>query len=184
MAHFKTFNKLCNFTYFVWRSNSWYHALLWSSLPSFRFASRKCNSCMYVSCPHKRGTNPDICANSVDPDETAHDEPFHQNLPCLPFCFDFWVTSLFASMEMSKFSDWRADFTSIIIIFCFQKVSELFSFSNCMYAYATHDNISIKIHWPCLINPIIFRVLIHSELSNLPLTCTQIIGATDYASWH
>ena len=25
-------------------------------------------------------------ANSVDPDETAHDEPSHQDLLCLPFC--------------------------------------------------------------------------------------------------
>ena len=32
---------------------------------------------------------PDTCANSVDPDETAHYEPSHQDLHCLSFCFDF-----------------------------------------------------------------------------------------------
>ena len=30
-----------------------------------------------------------ILANSVDPDETAHNEPSHQDLHCLAFCFDF-----------------------------------------------------------------------------------------------
>ena len=28
-------------------------------------------------------------ANSVDPVETAHHEPSHQDLHCLLFCFDF-----------------------------------------------------------------------------------------------
>ena len=28
-------------------------------------------------------------ANNVDPDETAHNEPSHQDLPCLPFCLIF-----------------------------------------------------------------------------------------------
>ena len=30
-----------------------------------------------------------VFANNVDPDETAHNEPSHQDLHCLPFCFDF-----------------------------------------------------------------------------------------------
>ena len=30
--------------------------------------------------------------------------------------------------------------------------------------------------------PDIFRVLIQSELSNLPVTCTQMIAATDFVS--
>ena len=29
----------------------------------------------------------DACANSVDPDEMAHNEPSHQDIHCLPFCF-------------------------------------------------------------------------------------------------
>ena len=40
-------------------------------------------------------TEPDICANSVDPDETTHFEPSHQDLHCLPFCIGFWLTSIF-----------------------------------------------------------------------------------------
>ena len=30
---------------------------------------------------------------------------------------------------------------------------------------------------------VIFRVLVHFELSNLSLTCTQIIATTDFVSW-
>ena len=30
---------------------------------------------------------PDICLNSEDPDETALNEPSHQDIHCLPFCF-------------------------------------------------------------------------------------------------
>ena len=33
-------------------------------------------------------TEPDTYANSVDPDETTHNEPSHQTLHCLPFYFD------------------------------------------------------------------------------------------------
>ena len=29
------------------------------------------------------------CANDVDPDETAHNEPSHQDPHCLQFCFEF-----------------------------------------------------------------------------------------------
>ena len=54
-------------------------------------------------------TKPDACANSVDPDETAS-EPSHQDLHCLPFCFDFWLTFLFATIDVSKFNDGNAHF--------------------------------------------------------------------------
>ena len=47
---------------------------------------------------------PDTCASCVDPDETAHKEPSHQDLHCLPFSFDFLLTFLFATMGMSKFN--------------------------------------------------------------------------------
>ena len=33
-------------------------------------------------------TKPDICANSVNPDKTAHKEPSYQDLHCLLFYFD------------------------------------------------------------------------------------------------
>ena len=32
-------------------------------------------------------TETDVCANNVDPDETALNEPFHQDLHCLHFVF-------------------------------------------------------------------------------------------------
>ena len=47
---------------------------------------------------------PDIGAYNVDPDETAHHEPSHQDLHCLPFCFDYFL-SLVAIIDMSKFSN-------------------------------------------------------------------------------
>ena len=34
-------------------------------------------------------TKTDAFANSVEPDETAHNEPSHQDLHCLQFYFDF-----------------------------------------------------------------------------------------------
>ena len=49
--------------------------------------------------------------------------------------------------------------------------------SNSLYAYDTYiayDIICIKIT---------FRVLVHSKQSNLPLMCTQIIGAADFVSY-
>ena len=33
----------------------------------------------------------DAYANSVDPDEMAHNEPSHQDLHCLPFCFSVYI---------------------------------------------------------------------------------------------
>ena len=47
----------------------------------------------------------DTYANSIDPDEMAHNEPSHQDLHCLPFCFDFSLTSIFATMDTSQFND-------------------------------------------------------------------------------
>ena len=42
-------------------------------------------------------------SNSEDPDETAHNEPSHQDLYCLPFSFDFGLGSLFGSMVLTRF---------------------------------------------------------------------------------
>ena len=46
-------------------------------------------------------------ANSVDPSETAHHEPSHQDLHCLPFCFDFGLRHLFGTMVLARFKDGR-----------------------------------------------------------------------------
>ena len=51
-------------------------------------------------------------ANSVDPDETAHNEPSYQDLHCLPFCFVFWLTSPFAIMDLSNCNDGKVHFIS------------------------------------------------------------------------
>ena len=51
-----------------------------------------------------------VFANSVDPDETAHNEPSHQDLHCLPFCFDFWLRPLFRTMVRIRFKDGRVHF--------------------------------------------------------------------------
>ena len=40
--------------------------------------------------------------NCVDPDEMACQEPSHQDLHCLPFCFDFKQKPHFASVDLSK----------------------------------------------------------------------------------
>ena len=49
-------------------------------------------------------------AKSVDPDETAHNEPSHQDLHCLPFCFVFWLTFKYVKMDMSKFIEEKVHF--------------------------------------------------------------------------
>ena len=49
-------------------------------------------------------TKPDTFANNTDPDEMAHNEPSHVDLP---FCFDFVLTPLFFILDMPKFIDGR-----------------------------------------------------------------------------
>ena len=52
----------------------------------------------------------DTCANSVDPDETAHNEPSHQDPHCLSsFFFFFFILgrSSFVSVSMYIFNDAR-----------------------------------------------------------------------------
>ena len=56
-------------------------------------------------------TNTDTFANSVDPDETAHHEPSHQDLHCLPFCSGFTtIQSTSVAMDVSKCTVGRAYF--------------------------------------------------------------------------
>ena len=44
-------------------------------------------------------TKTDNFANSVDPDETAHNEPSHQDLHCLP---SFWQQWIRPNVEMEE----------------------------------------------------------------------------------
>ena len=46
-------------------------------------------------------------ANSVDPDEMAHNEPSDWYLHCLHSVFDARLKTLFASVDMPKFQDGR-----------------------------------------------------------------------------
>ena len=46
-------------------------------------------------------TNTNTCANSVDPDETARNEPSHQDLHCLQFCFSSSSSSSFFLLKNS-----------------------------------------------------------------------------------
>ena len=48
--------------------------------------------------------------NSVDPDETAHNEPSHQDLHCLAFYLMFWLRPLFETMILTRFKDGRDRF--------------------------------------------------------------------------
>ena len=55
------------------------------------------------------------CANNLDPDETAYNEPSSQILHRLPFCLyiyinNFRLKTLFASIDIIKFKDWRVHF--------------------------------------------------------------------------
>ena len=47
-------------------------------------------------------TKTDTCANSVDPDEMALNEPFHLDLHCLPFWFLILDLSPYLSMVYFK----------------------------------------------------------------------------------
>ena len=47
-------------------------------------------------------------ANTVDPDETARDEPSHKDLHCLPFYYWFLTEPLFATTGVYKFRDGSA----------------------------------------------------------------------------
>ena len=49
--------------------------------------------------------NTDTVANSADPDETARNEPSHQDLHCLPLCYWCLTEPPFATMDVSKFKD-------------------------------------------------------------------------------
>ena len=45
--------------------------------------------------------------NSMDPDETAHNEPSQQDLHCLPFCSLFITVTLLSTIDMSKLKNGR-----------------------------------------------------------------------------
>ena len=46
--------------------------------------------------------------NSIDPDEMVHNEPFHQDLHCLPFCYWFLTESPFCISEYVQIQGWES----------------------------------------------------------------------------
>ena len=50
--------------------------------------------------PFRPADQPYTYANNED-----HHEPSHQDLHCLPLCFNFWLASLFAILDMSELND-------------------------------------------------------------------------------
>ena len=61
-------------------------------------------------------------ANSVDPDETAHNETSHHDIHCLTFSFDFWLRALFEIMVLTGCEDqsvhfWSSGLKGLIVLF-------------------------------------------------------------------
>ena len=65
---------------------------------------RKCHS------PFSPADQSNVFADSVDPNE-----PSHQDLHCLPFCFDFWLSLLVGTMVLSRFKDRRVHFRNSVM---------------------------------------------------------------------
>ena len=53
-------------------------------------------------------TKTDICANSIDPDETAHNEPSHQDLHFLSFCFSFLTETHICTSAHVQIQGWKS----------------------------------------------------------------------------
>ena len=71
----------------------WSHAMLFSRINPFIHANK-----------------PDIFANSVDTDETARNEPSHQDLRCLPFNFHYFTCTHICISEGVQIRRWNIPF--------------------------------------------------------------------------
>ena len=70
----------------------------------------------------------DTDANSVDPNETAHVDPSHQDLHYLLFFSGYRIKPEFAAMDMSKFKDGRFHFRNLGVKRVNSTYNVLFSF--------------------------------------------------------
>ena len=52
-------------------------------------------------------TNTETYANSADPDETARNEPSHQDLHCLPFCFSVYTETPLFNEGPAQIQRWK-----------------------------------------------------------------------------
>ena len=61
-------------------------------------------------------TKTNTCGNSVDPDDTARNEPSHQDLHCLPSLFAillfFRLNPLFVSVDV-QIQEWKSPFQKL-----------------------------------------------------------------------
>ena len=60
------------------------------------------DSLLYFLYPISLADQNKYFANSVDPDETAHNEPSHQDQQCLRFWFDFSQRPVFGTMVLTR----------------------------------------------------------------------------------
>ena len=90
-------------------------------------------------------------ANSVD-----HYEPSHQDLHSLPFCFEFWLRSLFGTMVLTRFKDGRVHFRNSgmtrlkpqLLLFCIPKYR---IFRSCFLSKSISTNVTdTTLHVLCL----------------------------------
>ena len=61
-----------------------------------------------------RQTKTDTCANSVDPDEMAHNEPSHLDLHCMPFCFCFYTETSILGNGHVLIQRWKSPFQKLM----------------------------------------------------------------------
>ena len=66
-----------------------------------------CNCCFMSVTISSIQTKTYTIANSVDPDETARDEPSHQDLHCLSFEFGILNATVICTDDMAKIKDRR-----------------------------------------------------------------------------
>ena len=62
----------------------------------------------------------------------GHNELFHQDLHCLPFCFCLRLKPLFVSADMSKLKDWRVQFRNSGL----KGSKQSTSCQNCLHVFA------------------------------------------------
>ena len=86
-----------------------------------------------------------VFANSVNPVETAHYEPSHQDLHSLPFCFNFWLRPPFGTMVLYQIQRWKVPFQKLRLIRIFTEPLWKHAFSNILkFSPPKNENFQIK----------------------------------------
>ena len=92
MDYLRPGTKLCLFT-----QNSYFFLFLHDNIYS---------NIYHTLCRFQPGRRKQLYpwVNSVDPDKMAHNEPFHQDLNSLPFCYCFFTETSICNMDVFKFN--------------------------------------------------------------------------------